>query len=675
MAGEITTNRTNETQPEINLQVVSGGFGSYLEGILPPNIAAAAGAFGASVSQIRNITNVPVEKLAQAAMTIETTKGLNINGSDIPAILSEADQALTLIALGSGPRGQYTTSDFFGCMSGLPYPLREIYNGIRNIQTQRLHNIYNQLFLAVTWEKARIDIRQPYWYVISKAYVPPTPAANPPNPNYNPTPPDPEPDPDPPYDDAQYTFAPTNSPIYWSHPGSPEEYDWYYSIVLSLGEDGGGYGRGTAPNPAVTISPNNVNASVIARPGRDDQLAASMGGGSFGRVSADINNGGSYLWAHTIQTNWSAGNIYPNETRPFYPPQDDGWVRSNMPRESVTIQHPPIETLPVSASGDISTLGKNTGGDVYVDPFFTGGSGKIASGEPGWSWMNSPVQSYITQANGEILDIRTNRPRESFLLNKLWDRTGEQLTREQRARSIGLSPLPVPKDDFLNRFPTTQIVFTDAVPQFALNTKPHMTAQTLEAIVNLCTSGGQSLVGMMRESRNQNKLTAIGIPLDNNISDTITAKENKQLIANGLLPGTIPAKLEQVRCDDGAILAPSPIGYYDPNTNLYIVTNPGIQPVIDDDGDSILPPQDPDTVDPDFPVFPPVIPDEPGPGTPIDTGEPDFPGSFGGGGFENIIPTELNPPYFSNNVLSSVYSINEAIDDVIRCNCDCWDEL
>ena len=669
MAGELTANTTNETQPEINIQLVQGGFGSYLDGILPPDIAVAAGAFGASISQIRNITNVPVEKLAQAAMTIETTKGLNINGSDIPTILSEADQALNLIALGSGPRGQYTTSDFFGCMSGLPYPLRETYNTIRSIQTQKLHNIYNQLFLAVTWEKARIDIKQPYWYVISKPYVPPTASANPPNPDYQPDPEEPD------YDPAEYTFAPTNSPLYWSDPGEPEEYDWYYSLVLSLGEDGGGYGRGTAPNPTITISPNNVGASGTTNVGRNDELAGSMGRGTFGRVSADISNGGSYLWAHTVQTNWSAGNIYPNQTRPFYPPQDDNWVRSNMPRESVTIQHPPIETLPVSPSGAISTAGKNTGGDVYVDPFFTGGSGKIASGEPGWSWMNSPVKSYIDQANEEILAIRNNRPRESFLLNKLWDRTGEQLTREQRARSIGLAPLPVPKDDNLNRFPTSQIVFTDAVPQFALNTKPHMTAQTLEAIVNLCTSGGQSLVGMMRESRNQNKLTAIGIPLDNNIPDTITSKENKQLIANGLLPGTIPAKLEQVRCADGAILAPTPVGYYNSGSNLYIVTNPGLQPVIDDDGDSVLPPQDPDTVDPNFPEFPPIIPGDPGPGTPIDTGEPDFPGSFGGGGFGDIIPPELNPPFFSNNVLSSVYSINEAIDDVIRCNCDCWDDL
>lgn len=669
MAGELTTNTANTTEPEINLQVISRGFGSYLDGILPPDIAAAAGAFGASVSQIRNITNVPVEKLAQAAMTIETTKGLNINGSDIPTILSEADQALNLIALGSGPRGQYTTSDFFGCMSGLPYPLREIYNTIRSIQTQKLHNIYNQLFLAVTWEKARIDIKQPYWYVISKPYVPPTPGPNTANPDYQPDPEEPD------YDPQEYLYAPTNSPIIWVDPGEPEEYDWYYSLTLNLGEDGGGYGRGTAPNPAVVISPNNVGASVVTTVGRDDATAASMGGGTFGRVSADINNGGSYLWAHTVQTNWSAGNIYPNQTVPFYPPQSDGWVQSNMPRESITIQHPPIETLPVSASGAISTSGQNTGGDIYVDPFFTGGSGLIASGEPGWSWMNSPVQSYIDQANEEILAIRNNRPRESFLLNKLWDRTGEQLTREQRARSIGLSPLPVPKDDNLNRFPTTQIVFTDAVPQFALNTKPHMTAQTLEAIVNLCTSGGQSLVGMMRESRNQNKLTAIGIPLDNNIPDTITAKENKQLIANGLLPGTIPAKLEQVRCDDGAILAPSPIGYYNPGTNLYIVTNPGIVPVVDDDGNTILPPPDVDAVDPDFPVFPPIIPGDPGPGTPIDTGEPDFPGSFGGGDFGTIIPPELNPPYFSNNVLSSVYSINEAIDDVIRCNCDCWDDL
>ena len=669
MAGELITNTANETQPEINIQLVQGGFGSYLDGILPPDIAVAAGAFGASISQIRNITNVPVEKLAQAAMTIETTKGLNINGSDIPTILSEADQALNLIALGSGPRGQYTTSDFFGCISGLPYPLRETYNAIRSIQTQKLHNIYNQLFLAVTWEKARMDIIQPYWYVISKRYVPPTASPNPPNPDYQPDPLLPD------YDPVQYTFAPTDSPFYWSNPGSPEEYNWYYSLSLTLGEDGGGYGRGTAPNPVVSISPNNVLASVIATPGRNDELAASMGGGTFGRISARINNGRSYLWTSTVQTNWSSGNIYPNQTRPFYAPQTTSWVRANMPRETISIQHPPIETLPVSISGAISTAGKNTGGDRYMDKFFTGGNGLISSGEPGWPWMNNPVQSYINQANEEILAIRNNRPRESFLLNKLWDRTGEQLTREQRARSIGLSPLPVPKDDNLNRFPTSQIVFTDAIPQFALNTKPHMTAQTLEAIANLCTSGGQSLVGMMRESRNQNKLTAIGIPLDNNIPDTITPKENKQLIANGLLPGTIPAKLEQVRCADGAILAPSPVGYYDPGTNLYIVTNPGIQPVIDDDGNTILPPPDVDPVDPNFPVFPPIIPGDPGPGTPIDTGEPDFPGSFGGGDFGTIIPPELNPPYFSNNVLSSVYSINEAIDDVIRCNCDCWDDL
>jgi hypothetical protein len=616
MAGELTTNTANETQPEINIQLVQGGFGSYLDGILPPDIAVAAGAFGASISQIRNITNVPVEKLAQAAMTIETTKGLNINGSDIPTILSEADQALNLIALGSGPRGQYTTSDFFGCMSGLPYPLRDIYNQIGLLQTTKLHNIYHELFLAVTWEKAYCTIVTRPYYVNVQQYIEPTVV-----------PPD---------------------------PGQPRIDDLYYTVSITIADTGGGYGRGTATAPFVTLTPNNCGATVNTTIGTDDNGAASMSGGTFGRVVFSIANGGAYKYATiTNSSNNSAPSLTAN------PP----------PVEYITVQAPPTNNLPITQNGAISTAGVNTPGDTYRSV------GAVIPGTPGWPSMNTVVQGYINQANEEILAIRNNRPRESFLLNKLWDRTGEQLTREQRARSIGLSPLPVPKDDNLNRFPTSQIVFTDAIPQFALNTKPHMTAQTLEAIANLCTSGGQSLVGMMRESRNQNKLTAIGIPLDNNIPDTITSKENKQLIANGLLPGTIPAKLEQVRCADGAILAPSPVGYYDPSTNSYIVTNPGIQPVIDADGSSILTPLDVDTVDPNFPVFPPIIPGDPGPGTPIDTGEPDFPGSFGGGDFGTIIPPELNPPYFSNNVLSSVYSINEAIDDVIRCNCDCWDDL
>jgi hypothetical protein len=47
-------------------------------------------------------------------------------------------------------------------------------------------------------------------------------------------------------------------------------------------------------------------------------------------------------------------------------------------------------------------------------------------------------------------------------------------------------------------------------------------------------------------------------------------------------------------------------------------------------------------------------------------------GSFAGSPYTNIIPANLNVLYTSKNLLPSTYTIPEAIDEVIRCNCDCW---
>ena len=50
-----------------------------------------------------------------------------------------------------------------------------------------------------------------------------------------------------------------------------------------------------------------------------------------------------------------------------------------------------------------------------------------------------------------------------------------------------------------------------------------------------------------------------------------------------------------------------------------------------------------------------------------------YPGSFAGSLYGNLLPANLNALYTSNNLLPSTYTVNEAIDEVIRCNCDCWD--
>jgi hypothetical protein len=48
------------------------------------------------------------------------------------------------------------------------------------------------------------------------------------------------------------------------------------------------------------------------------------------------------------------------------------------------------------------------------------------------------------------------------------------------------------------------------------------------------------------------------------------------------------------------------------------------------------------------------------------------PGSFAGSPYTNLIPPNLNSWYTSSTLMPSTYTVNEAIDEVIRCNCDCW---
>ena len=117
----VTSDSISASSQNIVAQQFPVGFGSYLEGILPPDFALAAGAFAVSMQQIKNISSIPIEKFAQVVTNIETTAGLNLTTSSVPVDRTLVSEALPLIALGSGPYGTYTMSDFFGCMNGLPY--------------------------------------------------------------------------------------------------------------------------------------------------------------------------------------------------------------------------------------------------------------------------------------------------------------------------------------------------------------------------------------------------------------------------------------------------------------------------------------------------------------------------------------------------------------------------
>jgi len=462
------------TPTQLNIQTLPKGFGSYLNNILPPDVAIAAGAFSRTMQQITNIQGVPIEKFAQVSGTMETNKGLPLtNGTNVTTAITEAQTSLGIVALGDGPYNTFTFSNFFGCMSCLPYPWATIEQQIDALATRKLFNIYNQLFLAVTWELGEADIIQYKYNVEQQPYIPPT-------------------------------IDPDTGKV--TDPGQPRIDHWYYTVSSSLTNPGGGYGRGTGPLPLVFLTPNNCGASAyVTSFGTNDADAKSNRQGTFGRITGyEFFPGTPYLYTTTTV----------NQDGP--PPTPDA------PTEYITVQGPPTGTLPVQANGDIGTGGTNTAG-VRDDTL--GGRTVL---DPGWPGMNTPVQLYINQANDEIFSIRNNNLTVANALNANWNNIGEYLNNELRARNIGLGSNPLPNTPpgspvpNLNPYPMTMYSFTDSVPSFAKDTNPHMASQTIENIIEQDSITGQSLVAMTRENRNQSRLNSAGLILNNNISDTIT---------------------------------------------------------------------------------------------------------------------------------------------------------
>ena len=592
-AYETTTPSTNVAQssteqitPEgtqsnvLTIQPIPQGFGAYLDGILPPDIAKAAGAFSVSMQQIKNISSVPIEKFAQVVNSLETTKGLNVNGTSVPTDTSLASQGLALIALGNGPFGTYTMSNFLGCMSGLPYLGINIRQLIQQLETSTLYDIYKNLYLAVTWELATVSVQYSTYQVETD-------------------------------------------------PGPPPSYTTYYHVTgLTIVDPGGGYGREGAASPTITISNGGTGTTTI------------------GTNYLDITNYGRVL--------------------------------------SVAVS---------SAGSDSTSIPTAT---VSFPP----GTG---------SFSNSIVQGYIDAANAEIVVIKNAQPARAQQLITNWENTGRLLTVEQRAISTGMAlqvPLADPaidREPTLAGYPTTQYSFVDSIPRYATFTQPHMYSQTLEAISNLNTVGGRSLIAMLREARNQARLQEAGIPLDNNIENKLTKTQEAQLIGNGGLPNSVPASnglipyptptpsptangtfvdtvpatlavvLPGVTLStpvpypaslESGIVSPDTYGYYDPTTTDYFTTNRAYQgtgvtagtlasSVGDPNGGGVLS----------------------GIGSIVDTGKAVEPGSFAGSRYSNLIPPQLSVIYTSDILLPATYSVPEAIDEVIRCNCDCWDNI
>jgi hypothetical protein len=548
----------NSTVSPANYQELPKGFGSYLAGIIPADQALAAGAFSYSMRQIKNIDSLNFEKFSRVSKGIENTADLPlVAGTNKPTNQEATDDSKRICSLGSGPAGSYTMSDFFGSMSGLPYPWKRISQRITQLDTSALASIYQQLFLAVTWEPATVTV------------------------NY-----------------TTYTVGP----------------DTYYTVTgLTINNKGGGYGRGGAAAPTITISNGGSGTTQI---GINDQDAMSDGFGTYGRlISVALTSAGTDL--------------------------------TSIP--TATVECPPTSGL---------------------------GGSNTPSGTTGWNNpMNAVVQGYIDQANAEIANIASVTANSSNVLhlNEYWNILGMQLAREQRSRYTGFSPVSVPIDLFANPYPTSIYSFIDSMPTFSQDTKPHGAVQTIEAITDMDSVGGQSAVAMMRQERNQSRLQRLGIDPDNNIPDTPSSSLVKTLLANGTVPGAVGG-IAGLACPDsgeytlpawptntmdGEEIVPEPEGLYVSPTGFQQTAglNDGdITPILECDPNPVVALL--------VPAGPAIVPESRTDSVVIIAPPSEYNPAN--------LPPNLDPNYISSTVLPSTLSIQKAIDHVIDCNCDCW---
>ncbi len=544
-----SANLNNNTTSQITNVPI--GFGSHLLNILPKAQAVAAGAFVFSLRQVKNIDKVSIKDFARACRSLETTRGLNlVNGTSKPTSDIAIQAVQNRQALGSGPYGTYTFSDFFGSMSGLPYAWEKIYDYIFSLQTTTLSDIYTQLYLAVTWEQANATVES----VESPAGV-------------------------------------------WTVTG------------ITIDNPGGGYGR---ENATPTASVNGVPVTI--QYGTNPTDIGSDGAGTFGRIL------------------------------------------------SISLPSGTFGSLPV----------------VTISP------------PPGPSWpsANTTVQDYVQQVNDEIANIAQEKSDKAAVLNTYWNTLGSQLAIEQRARYIGLTPVSIPKDIFGNRYPSTINVFVDSLSSLAQDTLPHMAVQTIEAISDLSTLGGQSIVAVMRQERNQSRLTSVGAGLDNNIPSTLSEMDTKTLLTNNTIAaginGSITSPLIQRIINNpsiygnvlngvvgftnpswprneinGQVLFPVPRGKYIPSdTNIIgqyqtaITTQSGdITAILNGEVTPVV-----------SNIVPAQLADEQ-----INFDTISLPYEL-----ETGLTVTMDNRYTSGITLPAAYDTREALDKITDCNCDCW---
>jgi len=218
---------------------------------------------------------------------------------------------------------------------------------------------------------------------------------------------------------------------------------------------------------------------------------------------------------------------------------------------------------------------------------------------------NASLATEITNANNAITTIYNNNQTTGNSLITLWNKLGTAFDDSNTLRNLAL-PDDVEGD-------TSSIIsFVDSINTWALDTQPNQTAAVLEQIADRSTIGGQSLIALMREIRNANRLSLCGLELDNDISNNAI---------------------------DQDLNAQGGVGTIGPTT---ISTSSGVI-------DKIIG----DTSDPGYP----------------------FPGTLGDSPESKLIPPDIDIFNISPTINYPPQTPSQALQEVIDCNCDCWDLL
>lgn len=341
-------------------------------------------------------------------------------------------------------------------------------------------------------------------------------------------------------------------------------------------------------------------------------------------------------------------------------------INSVIPAGSIiAFQSNPTNTYVVTTTGYDAATNTST---VYFSP---GLATSIPAQTPVYisnaeydGYPTGPVQDLIDAANLEILRITQNSPSLVAKLNAIWDKIGNQLFIEQRA-----IPYAIPSTEAIYTDATKFwiINFTDSISQWASQTQYCGEASILENISDITVVGGQSLIANMRESRNNQRLiNSFGI-LDNEVPAVLDPNAASAEICTLNQQGgvenitvTFGGYGYDVSNPPKVIIGPyggSFGGSGSGATARAVIENGSIVSItVLTSGSGYSVANGCLTVN----IDPPPRPER--------LGYSVVPGSLAGSPYTGQIPVSDNLVTGAN----SSYTVEQAINEVTICNCDCW---